>query len=171
LPIRFVSFSCPHTRREGRPRVLGHNMTEPNPTALGALCAAVAFAASALYVSTIENPARAALDAPAELKAWKPSYKRAAGMQGMLAIIGSVLGWLTFRATGDPAWKVGSIFLASNWPWTVLVLMPINRGLLATPTGNARTHAALVHWIHLHHARTALGLMAAGTMFSALAVK
>ena len=146
-------------------------MTEPNPTALAALAAAVAFASSAFYVSAVEHPARRALDPVAELKAWKPSYKRAAVMQGSLAAAGAVAGWLTYRATGDPAWKVGAALLGSVWPWTLLVIMPLNRGLLATPAGNARTRAALVHWIHLHHARTALGLLAAGTMFSALAVK
>mgnify|MGYP002630535449 CR=1 FL=1 len=140
-------------------------------TALGALSCAVAFASAALYVSAVEHPARSALDPASELKAWKPSYKRAAAMQGSLAGIGAALGWVTFKATADPAWKVGAALLFAVWPWTLLVLMPINRGLLASPAGNARTRAALVHWVHLHHARTALGLLAAGTMFSALAVK
>jgi hypothetical protein len=138
---------------------------------LGALVATVAFTTAALYVSLVEHPARSRLDPAAELQQWKPSYKRAAVFQVILLTIGSACSWSVYRATGDPGWKVGATLLFANLPWTLLAIMPVNRALLATARGDARTRAALVDWVHLHHCRTALGLLASGTLVTTMAAK
>jgi hypothetical protein len=135
---------------------------------LFAVLAATAFTSAALYVSLVEHPARSKLDPAAELAQWKPSYKRAALFQSALVLAGSAAAWAAHASTADPAWKVGGALLFSNLPWTLLVIMPTNKQLLAMPRGDARSRSLLVGWIHLHHCRTALGLLATGTMAAAL---
>ncbi len=54
------------------------------------------FAGAALYVSVVEHPARMSCDLPAALAEFRPSYKRAAVMQVILAVIGvtgAIVAW------------------------------------------------------------------------------
>jgi hypothetical protein len=54
----------------------------------------------------------------------EPSYKRGTAMQAPLAIIGFLLGMLAWWQTENWLWIVGALFLISNWPYTLLVIMP-----------------------------------------------
>ena len=102
------------------------------------------------------------LDDKALLAEWKPSYARGKAMQASLALVSTVLGLLAGYLTGGWLWFLGAALILAPWPWTLLVIMPVNRILEATPVeaANAQTRALIVKWGTLHAGRSALGTAA-----------
>jgi hypothetical protein len=135
-----------------------------------ALAIAAIFTGAAFYVNFAEQPARLGLDDHALLAEWKRAYKRGFAMQAPLAIIGSVFGIVTWLGNGGAAFLIGAILLLSNWPWTMLGIMPTNQMLMATELKDAgpQTRALIVKWNSLHSVRTALGFLAALAFLIAL---
>lgn len=129
-----------------------------------ALVVAALFTGAAFYVSTAEHPARLTLDDSAMLAEWKPSYDRGKIMQASLAIIGCVLGILEWLVTGSVTWLLGAVALIANWPFTLMVIMPVNKELEAAPIQSAgpATRALMQRWGTLHAGRTLLGAVATG---------
>ncbi len=127
-----------------------------------ALIAAALFAGAAVYVNVAEQPARLALDDSALLAQWKPSYARGKAMQANLALAGTVLALAAAYFAWDWRWLIGAVLVFANWPYTLLVIMPVNHMLEATApqAANAQTRALIVRWGTLHAARSALGLAA-----------
>jgi len=127
-----------------------------------ALIAAALFTGAALYVSACEQPARLHLDDNALLTQWKPAYKLGTAMQAPLAIVGALLDVIAWWQTGDWRWLFGGAIILLNWPYTFLVIMPVNNALLALDeTGNdPRCRASIEQWGRLHAGRTALGILA-----------
>jgi anthrone oxygenase-like protein len=127
-----------------------------------ALVTAAAFAGAAIYVSVAEQPARLALDDKAMLAEWKPSYARASVMQAGLALASALAGFVVFWVTRDWRWMLGALLILANWPYTLLVVLPINRRIEATAAdvANADTRALIVHWGALHVVRSLLGVAA-----------
>jgi hypothetical protein len=129
---------------------------------IAALILAALFAGAAIYVSAVEHPARMALDTPAALRQWAPSYHRGAQMQATVALVGTAAGaaaWWFFR---DPLWAAGALFMVASWPWTLLVIMPVNRRLkaMAKDGPDSGTRELLDRWARLHVARTIFGVVA-----------
>ena len=126
-----------------------------------ALIAAALFTGAALYVSACEQPARLHLDDGALLTEWKPAYKLGTMMQAPLAIVGAVLGAIAWWQTSDWRWLLGGAIILLNWPYTFIVIMPVNNALLALETGgNPRARELIEKWGRLHAGRTALGILA-----------
>ena len=132
-----------------------------------ALLIAALFAGVALFVSVAENPARIAAGEAAGLAQWKPSYGRAKLLQGGLALIGGALAFYLWWRSLNQLWLAGSLLLLAVWPWTLLVMMKLNRRLEAAEPG-AETGALLARWGRLHAVRTLLGLGSALAMLAAL---
>ena len=127
-----------------------------------ALIAAALFTGAALYVSACEQPARLHLDDGALLTQWKPAYKLGTMMQAPLALLGALLGVIAWWQTVDWRWLVGGAIIVLNWPYTFLVIMPVNDALLALDpaSGNPHGRALIEQWGRLHGGRTALGILA-----------
>ena len=134
-----------------------------------ALLTAGVFFGAAAYINVAEHPARLGLDDRAALAQWGPAYKRGFAMQAPLAMLSGLLGFAAWQWTGDLLWALGAAAIIANWPYTLLVIMPVNRRLEATPaalaSGDAR--ALLVRWGRLHGGRSVLGGVAALIYFLA----
>ena len=137
-----------------------------------ALLVAALFAGAALYVSVVEQPARMHLDDRSLLIEWKPAYKRGFAMQAPLAMIGFVLGIFAGLQTGDWLWLIGALVLVANWPFTIFVIMPTNKKLMAIDPQNAGpdVRPLMTKWGTLHAVRTLLGF-AAMALFLAAALR
>lgn len=125
-----------------------------------ALVAAALFTGAAFYINAVEQPARLGLADAALLAAWKPSYKRGTLMQAPLALIGAVLGVLAFLGSYDWRWLLGGALMLANWPFTFLVIMPVNRRLVAMTGAEPEVRALIRRWGALHAVRTAFGVAA-----------
>ena len=132
-----------------------------------ALIASAIFTGAAFYVNFAEQPARLTLDDSALLTEWKPSYKRGATVQAPLALIGFFLGVLAWWQMSHPGFLVGAIAIIAPWPWTLIVIKPINDALLATEPDKAGppTRALVVKWGGVHAARTVMGGLATVAFF------
>lgn len=127
-----------------------------------ALIVAALFSGAAIYVNIAEQPARFTLDDRALLAEWKPSYKRGFAMQAPLALAGFALGLVAWWQTRDFLFLTGGIAMLANWPWTILVINPVNAVLMATEPeqAGAQTRVLIAKWGRLHAVRTALGFLA-----------
>jgi hypothetical protein len=130
---------------------------------VGALVLATAFASAAIYVSTVEHVARMRLPIAAALTQWQPAYKRGAVMQAGLAALGSLAAFGAGYLSGDWRWWFSGAVLLANWPYTLMVIKPVNDRLLETAPESAdeTTRALLQRWGSLHATRTLLGSVAA----------
>jgi uncharacterized membrane protein len=127
-----------------------------------ALVIAAVFAGAAHYVWFAEHPARLQLaDGPA-LQQWKPSYSRGAVMQASLALVGGACGLAAFFLERDWRLLAGVLFLLGNWPYTLIVILPVNRRLQAIEIAQAggESRGLLTRWGRLHAIRDLLGILA-----------
>jgi hypothetical protein len=134
-----------------------------------ALVVAAVFSGAAIYVNVVEQPARFALDDRALLAEWKPSYKRGLAMQAPLALAGFALSLVAWWQTRDLLFLVGGAMMLANWPWTLLVINPVNAVLVATESSQAgvETRTLIEKWGRLHAVRTAFGFIAVFAFFIA----
>lgn len=135
-----------------------------------ALIFAAVFSGAAFYINFAEHPARLQLDDRNLLKQWKPSYAAGYVMQATVAVISGVLGLMTAWSTGDWRWCVGAALILTNWPYTLLGIMPTNTALMAIDDTQAGSHVRdlMKRWDRLHAVRTILGICTTLTYLWAL---
>lgn len=129
---------------------------------LTALLCATAFAAIAFYISVVEHPARLAGDTAAALAQWRPSYRRAAVIQVLLALVGVISAVAAFATGRGTMVLIGGLVLALVIPFTLVVIMGTNKQLQdPRRDGNTPgTRHLLEQWGRLHWVRTAISLVA-----------
>ena len=125
------------------------------PLALGL---AAAFFGIALYINLAEQPARLALADGPMLVAWAVSFKVGFIVQGSMTIAAGLAGLAAWWSIRDWRWLAGGLCMLANWPWTLIVIAPINAALLAAApeAADAATRALVEHWGLVHAGRTAL---------------
>ncbi len=128
---------------------------------LTTLCTAL-FAGAALYINLAEHPARISLETSIAAKQWAPSYRRATWVQAPLASIGFVAGCAAWLTGGSARWVVAALLIGAVVPFTLIVIMPTNKRLLAAgrDLASAETRMLLDKWGKLHAVRTLLSLLA-----------
>ena len=126
-----------------------------------ALVIAALFTGAAFYVNFAEQPARLQLDDRALLAEWKPAYRRGYAMQAALAMVGFLLGAVAWWQTGVLAFLLGALLMLANWPWTLMVIKPVNDRLMQTDLAAAGpgTRSLLHKWNQLHGVRTLFGAL------------
>jgi len=136
-----------------------------------ALILAALFTGAALYILVAEQPARLLIPEPALLVQWRRAYRGGTAMQGSLAVIGFLCAALAWWLTGRLGFLAGGLVLLANWPYTLIVIMPVNRRLDAiVPTEAGPEVRTLVErWGRLHAGRIALGSSAVLILFGTLA--
>src|SRR6201981_359403 len=114
------------------------------------------FSGAALYVTLVEHPARMECGTQLAATQFGPSYRRAAIMQALLDVVGSLLAALVWVRGGSVAWLAGPALLVSIFPYTLLVILPTNKQLLdaSLDRSSNRARALLVRWSYLHAVRT-----------------
>lgn len=137
-----------------------------------ALVAAGLFAGASAYVSFVEHPARIECGGAVGIRHFAPSARRAAVMQGGLAVLGLVASAAAWAQGAGVGWLAGGLLLGAMVPFTFTAIMPINRRLLdpAFDTGSSEAIALLRRWGRLHAVRTAAGVVAF-LLFARLALR
>jgi hypothetical protein len=126
-----------------------------------ALLSSGMFAGAAFYLTTVEHPARMSLGASVALREFRPSYKRAALQQAVLAIVCFVCGISLALLNRHWLWLLGGILVGAVVPFTFVFAMATNR-LLLDETKHLDAHALeslLAKWARLHAVRTILSLL------------
>ena len=136
------------------------------------MLAATLFAGASLYINLVEHPARLSCGTEIAARQWAPSYKRATVMQVSLAIMATAAGIARGIAAGGALWLAGAALIFAVIPFTVIVVLPTNKRLLAPgrDLASAETRHLLEHWGRLHAVRSALSL-AASVLFIIAAAK
>jgi uncharacterized membrane protein len=132
---------------------------QPLAKILVVICCGI-FSGAALYVSLVEHPARMECGTQLAATQFGPSYRRAAIMQALLTVVGSLLAALVWVRGGSVAWLAGAALFVSIVPYTLLVILPTNKQLLdvSLDRSSNRARALLVRWSYLHAVRTVVGL-------------
>jgi len=143
-----------------------------NQRVLGSLAVAFAafFAGAAIYIVVAEQPARLLLDSRNLLLEWQATYPVGVRMQGSVVIAAGLAALWAWWLSRDWRWALGALLILANWPYTLVVLQPVNSELmaLAADQAGARTHALAEQWGNLHFVRAGLGILALATFLWAL---
>ena len=125
-----------------------------------ATLAAGLFAGAAIYIDLAEQPARKQIDIAAALTEWRPSYKRAAVVQPLLAAVGFVSALGAWLMGGSVWWLVGGVLLVAVIPYTLIVALPTNNKLLdpAIDKNPDLARRLLIRWGRVHTVRSIMSL-------------
>jgi hypothetical protein len=126
-----------------------------------ALLSSGMFAGAAFYLTTVEHPARMSVGAAAALREFRPSYKRAAPQQAILAIVCFLCGLSLALLKQHWLWVLGGSMVGAVVPFTFIFTMSTNRLLLdeAKHLDGQTLESLLAKWAQLHAARTVLSLL------------
>ena len=128
------------------------------------------FAGAAVYINLVEHPARMQCGTAFAAAVFGPSYKRATVMQASLAVVATVSALGAWWLVDSVLWLIGALLIFSVVPFTLLVILPTNKQLLAADLdrGAPATHHLLVRWGRLHAVRTIASLAATITFLIAV---
>src|SRR5258708_4153530 len=124
------------------------------------MCSAL-FAGAALYVSIIEHPARMSAGISIALQEFRPSYRRAAVFQIIMAVVTCVSSFALSLFTSQWIWFLGGGMTGLMLPFTLIFIIPTNRILLdaTSPLKESDAQKLLDRWGRLHLIRTIAGVL------------
>ena len=108
---------------------------------IATLCAGL-FGGAAIYISLVEHPAGLECGTALAISEFGPSYRRATVMQASLAALGlvaSVGAWLEGRGL---VVLITGLLLGLVVPFTLIVILPTNKGLLDPDLDRGSAEAA-----------------------------
>lgn len=94
------------------------------------------FSGAAVYLSLVEHPAANGMGGELAATEFAPSYRRAIVMQASLGAVGLVSYIAAWLAGASFLWVIGGVLLGSVIPFTLIVILPINKQLLNTALDN-----------------------------------
>ena len=123
-----------------------------------ATLAAGLFSGASIYINLVEHPARIQCGTALAVAQWGPSYKRATVMQASLAVVGFLSATGAWLQGSGGLWLIGGILLGLVIPFTLIVILPTNRKLLAPDLAKESLDARrlLDRWARLHAVRSVL---------------
>jgi uncharacterized membrane protein len=118
------------------------------------------FTGAAIYINVAEHPARMECGTEVAATVFGPSYRRAAVMQVLLALVATASGIGAWLTGGSLAWLVGALLIFAVVPFTLIAIMPTNKKLLdpAIDRTSDTVQRLLERWGRLHAVRSILGL-------------
>jgi len=118
------------------------------------------FAGASAYVTLVQHPAWVACGPALSVRHFGASTRRAAIMQGGLAVLGLVSSALAWFQGSGVGWLLGGLLLGGMVPFTLVIIMPTNRRLEdpQLDVGSSEAAALLLRWGRLHAVRTAVGI-------------
>ena len=122
-------------------------------TLLATFCCGVFFGA-ALYISLVQYPATLETGNEFAARFFRPMYRRAAGLQASLALVGCANAILAWLSGAGELWLAAGVLIGSVVPFTLIVIKPINDALLQNRDAASDVAALLTRWGYLHWART-----------------
>jgi hypothetical protein len=116
------------------------------------------FSGASIYINLVEHPARIQCGTALAVAQWGPSYKKATVMQASLAAVGFLSATGAWMQGAGPLWLTGGILLGLVIPFTLIVILPTNRKLLALNVAKESLDARrlLDRWASLHAVRSVL---------------
>jgi hypothetical protein len=123
-----------------------------------ATLAAGLFSGASIYINLVEHPARMQCGTVLAITQWGPSYKRATVMQAGLAAIGLLSAAGAWMLGAEGSWLIGGILLGLVIPFTLIVILPINRKLVTPDLARESLdiRRLLDRWARLHAVRSVL---------------
>jgi anthrone oxygenase-like protein len=123
-----------------------------------ATLAAGLFSGASTYINLVEHPARMQCGTVLAIAQWGPSYKRATVMQAGLAAIGLLSTAGAWMLGAEGSWLIGGILLGLVIPFTLIVILPINRKLVTPDLARESLdiRRLLDRWARLHAVRSVL---------------
>lgn len=117
------------------------------------------FAGAAIYINVVEHPARIERGTDLAVPAFSSSYRRGAAFMGLLLLTGlscAVAAWVVGAGVW---WLVGAGLLLTLFPYTLILVLPINKKLLDSSAEKSSEAASelLARWGRLHMVRSLLG--------------
>lgn len=118
------------------------------------------FAGASVYITVAEHPARLECGPALGVREFGPSYRRAAFMQGGLAVACLLAGLAAWWQGSGAGWLIGGLLLGGLVPFTLIVIMPTNRRLLdpGLDPGSVEAGELLSRWGRFHAVRTLVGV-------------
>jgi hypothetical protein len=96
------------------------------------------------------------------LLGWKTTYPIGLRMQGSVVILAGLAGIWTWWVSRDWRWVLGAVLIIANWPFTLIVLQPVNAELMALAPEQAgnRARVLIEQWGSRQAVRGGLGILA-----------
>ncbi|KAG0260731.1 hypothetical protein DFQ27_003348 [Actinomortierella ambigua] len=131
------------------------------------------FAGQALGFSNFLMPALRKFSATSSLNVWCEAYTNASPLQAACAVVSSVCLGGVYAKTGSKPFLLAAIGMLSVIPYTLVLMMPINKELLSIrKSGGAsgdHVEALLQRWESRHQVRIVVSIAALGaSLYGAL---